>query len=39
MNDQEESHSGLLLVMLLLGIVGLVGLFMVAAGVGMAGGL
>jgi len=39
MNDQEESHSGLFFLMLLLGIVGMVGLFMVAAGAGMASGL
>lgn len=39
MNEQEEGYGGLFYVMLILGIVGLIGFFMVAAGAGAAGGL
>jgi len=39
MNDQEEGHSSLFFLMLMLGILGMIGLFMVAAGAGMASGI
>ena len=37
-NDQEEGYSGLFYVMLILGIIGVLGFLMVAAGAGIAGG-
>ena len=39
MNDQEEGYSGLFYVMLILGIVGVLGFLMVAAGAGAVGGM
>lgn len=39
MNEQEEGYGGLFYVMLILGVVGLLGFLMVAAGAGAAGGL
>jgi hypothetical protein len=38
-NEQEEGYGGLFYVMLILGVVGLLGFLMVAAGAGAAGGL
>ena len=37
-NDQEEGYSGLFYVMLILGIVGVLGFLVVAAGAGNRGG-
>ena len=39
MDEQEEGYSGLFYVMLILGIVGVLGFLMVAAGAGAVGGL
>jgi len=38
-NEQEEGYGPGFYIMLILGIVGLIGFFMVAAGAGAAGGL
>ena len=39
MNEREEGYSGLFYAMLILGIIGILGFFMVATGLGTAGGL
>lgn len=39
MNEEEEGYSGLFYVMLILGIIGVLGFLMVAAGAGAAGGM
>ena len=39
MDEQEEGYSGLFYVMLILGIIGVLGFLMVAAGAEAAGGL
>ena len=39
MNEEEEGYGAGFYIMLILGVVGLIGFFMVAAGAGAAGGL